>query len=421
MILRGGRIVDPASGIDAVGDVRIADGKVAAVAPGGTLEGGDVVDCTGRIVAPGLIDIHVHLRVPGQEYKEDLESGLTSAAAGGFTAVACMPNTKPVIDQAAIVRDLLVGASAVGKARLQVIAALSKDMANRELSEMADLRDAGAVAVSDDAFQVQDAEFMRRAMEYAGMLGLPVLAHCEDTRLTDGGCMNEGYVATVLGLKGMPREAYEIDVARNCLLALRTGCHLHVLHVSTAREAALIRFFKDLGAPVTAETGPHYWCLSDDACRGYETNAKMNPPLRTAEDCEAMVQGLVDGTLDCIATDHAPHAAYEKAQEFALAPFGIHGLETSLALGATHLVAPGRMTWSDLIRRMSTEPARILGLDGGRIAVGDAADIVVIDPEARWTVDPEAFASKGRNTPFAGVELTGRAVATIVGGVRGHG
>ncbi|MFM7321012.1 MAG: dihydroorotase [Armatimonadota bacterium] len=420
MILRGGRIVDPASGIDAVGDLRIADGKVAAVAPGGTLEGGAVVDCTGRIVAPGLIDIHVHLRVPGQEYKEDLESGLASAAAGGFTAVACMPNTKPVIDQAAIVRDLLAGASTVGKARLHVIAALSKGMANHELSEMADLRDAGAVAVSDDAFQVQDAEFMRRAMEYAGMLGLPVLAHCEDTRLTEGGCMNEGYVSTVLGLKGMPREAYEIDVARNCLLALRTGCHLHILHVSTAREAALIRFFKDLGAPVTAETGPHYWCLTDDACRGYETNAKMNPPLRTAEDCEAMVQGLVDGTLDCIATDHAPHAAYEKAQEFALAPFGIHGLETSLALGATHLVATGRLTWPDLIRRMSTEPARILGLAGGRIAVGDPADIVVIDPEARWTVDPETFESKGRNTPFAGVELTGRAVATIVGGVLVH-
>lgn len=421
MILKNGRIVDPATGIDSVGDVRIADGRIVAVAPGGSLDGGEVLDCTGLVVAPGLIDIHVHLRVPGQEYKEDLESGLGSAVAGGFTAVACMPNTKPVIDQAPIVRDLLAGASQVGKARLHVIAALSKGMANHELSEMADLRDAGAVAVSDDAFQVQDAEFMRRAMEYAGMLGLPVLAHCEDTRLTDGGSMNEGYVSTVLGIKGMPREAYEIDVARNCLLAMQTGCHLHILHVSTAREVELIRFFKGLGAPVTAETGPHYWCLTDDACRGYETNAKMNPPLRTEADCAAMVEGLIDGTLDCIATDHAPHAAYEKAQEFALAPFGIHGLETSLGLGITHLVCTGKLTWTQLIRRMATEPARILGLPGGSLAVGSVADIVLIDPETTWKVDPQTFVSKGRNSPFAGQTLVGRAVATFVGGVKVHG
>ncbi len=421
MILKNGRIVDPAAGVDAVGDVRIADGRIVAVAPGGALTGGDEIDCTGMIVAPGLIDIHVHLRVPGQEYKEDLESGLGSAAAGGFTAVACMPNTKPVIDQAPIVRDLLAGAAQVGKARLHVIAAISKDMANRELSEMADLQGAGAVAVSDDAFQVQDAEFMRRAMEYAGMLGLPVLAHCEDTRLTEGGSMNEGFVSTVLGIKGMPREAYEIDVARNCLLAMQTGCHLHILHVSTAREVELIRFFKGLGAPVTAETGPHYWCLTDDACRGYNTDAKMNPPLRTQADCDAMVEGLADGTLDCIATDHAPHAAYEKAQEFALAPFGIHGLETSLALGVTHLVRTGKLSWSDLIRRMSTEPARILGLPGGSLTVGEPADVVVIDPEQEWTVDPELFVSKGRNTPFAGTRLHGRAVLTLVGGVKVHG
>ena len=421
MILKNGRIVDPAAGIDAVGDIRIADGRIVAVAPGGSLAGGEEIDCTGKIVAPGLIDIHVHLRVPGQEYKEDLESGLASAAAGGFTAVACMPNTKPVIDQAAIVRDLLAGAAKVGKARLHVIAALSKDMANRELSEMADLKDAGAVAVSDDAFQVQDAEFMRRAMEYAGMLGLPVLAHCEDTRLTEGGCMNEGFVSTVLGLKGMPREAYEIDVARNCLLAMQTGCHLHILHVSTAREVELIRFFKGLGAPVTAETGPHYWCLTDDACRGYETNAKMNPPQRTQSDCDAMVAGLADGTLDCIATDHAPHAGYEKAQEFALAPFGIHGLETSLALGITHLIHTEKLGWSDLIRRMASEPARILGLPGGTLAVGEPADIVVIDPDIGWTVDPQQFVSKGRNTPFAGQRLRGRAVLTLVEGVKVHG
>mgnify|MGYP000929984150 CR=1 FL=1 len=421
MLLRGGRVIDPAGGIDAVGDVRVANGKVAAVAVHGErLEAGPderVLDCAGQVVCPGLIDIHVHLRVPGQEYKEDLESGLPAAAAGGFTAVACMPNTRPAIDNASIVRDLLTQAEKVqGGARLHVIAALSKGMENKELAEMADLKDAGAVAVSDDAFQVQDSEFMRRAMEYARMLGLPVLAHCEDTSLTEGGAMNEGYTATVLGIKGLPREAYEMHVARNCLLALMTGCHLHVLHVSTAREVEILRFFKAQGAPVTAETGPHYWCLTDEACRGYNTNAKMNPPLRTQADCEAIIEGLKDGTLDCVATDHAPHAGYEKAQEFALAPFGISGLETSLALGVTHLVKPGHLSLSDLVRRMSTEPARLLNLPGGDLAIGSPADITVFDPDAEWTVDPARFVSKGRNTPFAGHRLTGRATITIVGG-----
>lgn len=417
MILRGGRVVDPDNSIDTVGDVRIADGKIAAV--GGTItpeDGEAVYDCAGKVVCPGLKDIHVHLRVPGQEYKEDLESGLSAAAAGGFTAVACMPNTRPPIDEPMTVRDLYHQAESVRGARLHVIAALSKGMENRELTEMAYLKEAGAVAVSDDAFQVQDAEFMRRAMEYAKMLDLPVLAHCEDTRLTEGGVMNEGYTATVLGLKGLPREAYEIDVSRNCLLSLMTGCHLHILHVSTAREVEIIRFFKGQGANVTAETGPHYWCITDEACRGYNTNAKMNPPLRTEADCEAMIAGLKDGTLDCIATDHAPHAGYEKAQEFALAPFGIVGLETSLALGVTHLVRPGHLTVSDLVRRMASEPARILGLPGGNLTVGGVADVTVFDPDAEWTVDPDKFISKGKNTPFGGVTLYGQATLTIVGG-----
>jgi dihydroorotase len=421
VILRGGRIIDPANNRDGVGDVRIADetGKIAAVAVGGTMEaapGERVVDCAGKVVCPGLIDIHVHLRVPGQEYKEDIFSGTASAAAGGFTAVACMPNTRPFIDNASIVRDIRAQADAAGSSRVYVIGALAKDMANKELAEMADLKDAGAVAVSDDAYQVQDAEFMRRAMEYAHMLDLPVLAHCEDISLTDGGAMNEGYTATVLGIKGMPREAYEMDVARNCLLSLLTGCHLHVLHVSTAREVEIIRFFKAQGANVTAETGPHYWCLTDEACRGYNTNAKMNPPLRTQADCEAIIEGLKDGTLDCIATDHAPHAGYEKAVEFGLAPFGIHGLETSLALGVTHLVKTGHLSLSELVRKMSAEPARLLKLPGGTLADGAPGDVTVFDPEAEWTVDPARFQSKGRNTPFAGEALIGRATLTIVGG-----
>jgi dihydroorotase len=422
MILRNGRIIDPASGIDKVGDVRIVDGTIAEVALGGGLSGdGETIDCTGLVIAPGLIDIHVHLREPGQEYKEDLASGLGSAAAGGFTAVACMPNTKPAIDSAPIVRDLRVRAAAERSARLYVIAAISKGLLNKELSEMADLKDAGAIAVSDDAYQVQDAEFMRRAMEYAQMLDLPVLTHCEDTALTADGAMNEGITSSVLGIKGMPREAYEADVARNCLLAMKTGCRLHILHVSTRGEVALIRFFKALGAPVTAETGPHYWCLTDDACQGYDTNAKMNPPLRTQDDCQAIVEGLEDGTLDAIATDHAPHAAYEKNQEFALAPFGIHGLETSLALGITYLVKPGHLTLSALIEKMATAPAKILGLPGGTLTVGAIADIAVIDPDALWTVDPAAFVSKGKNTPFTGWTLTGRAVHTLVGGEKVYG
>ena len=420
MILSGGRIIDPANNLDAVGDLRVEDGVIRTVATDGTrLEGRPserVIDCAGKVVCPGLIDIHVHLREPGQEYKETIESGTGAAAAGGFTALACMPNTKPVIDNASIVRDLIVRSQAAKSARVYVIGALSKGMKNQELAEMADLKDAGAVAVSDDAFQVQDAEFMRRAMEYAKMLDLPVLLHCENTSLSDGGAMNEGYTATVLGIKGLPREAYEMDVARNILLSLMTGAHLHVLHVSTAREVELIRWGKKQGANVTAETGPHYWCLTDDACRGYNTNAKMNPPLRTESDIAAIIEGLRDGTLDCVATDHAPHANYEKDVEFASAAFGIVGLETSLALGITHLVKPGHLSLSALVKAMSTEPARILHLPGGTLSKGTPADITVFDPEHEWGVDPKQFRSKGQNTPFGGQTLTGRATMTIVGG-----
>ena len=420
MILKNGRIIDPKNNIDGLGDVEIADGKIVAVNISGTPiiggGGGQTIDCTGKVICPGLIDIHVHLRVPGQEYKEDITSGLGSAVAGGFTAVACMPNTKPVIDIAPIVRDLYAQAEKAKLARLYVIGAISKDLENKELSEMADLKDAGTVAVSDDAFQVQEASFMRKAMEYAAMLGLPVLAHCEDTNLSDGGTMNEGYISSVLGLKGLPREAYEMDVVRNCLLAQRTGAHLHVLHVSTRREVGLIRFFKSEGVKVTAETGPHYWCLTDEMCKGYNTNAKMNPPLREKADCDAIIVGLQDGTLDAIATDHAPHAQYEKDQEFALAPFGIHGLETSLALGITHLVKLGHLTMSQLVSAMSTAPARILGLPGGNLSVGSVADVTVFDPDLEWIVEPEKFVSKGKNTPFGGEKLVGKTVYTVVGG-----
>jgi dihydroorotase len=418
ILLQGGHVIDPANSIDAVADVLIQEGVIKAVGQNLDVTSDvEVRDCTGLIVAPGLIDIHVHLREPGQEYKEDLYSGLGAAAAGGFTGVACMPNTAPVIDSAPIVRDLVTRAKAVNKARLWVIAALSKGMKNTELTEMADLKAAGAVAVSDDAYQVQDPLFLRRAMEYAAMVNLPVLLHCENTTLSECGVMNEGLVSTELGLKGLPREAYELDVARAGLLAMLTGAKTHILHVSTRGEAELVKHFKQKGAPLTAETGPHYWCITDESVHGYNTHAKMNP----LDDCAAMADAVADGTMDAIATDHAPHAGYEKAQEFALAPFGIVGLETSLALGITHLIKTGKVTWSRFIDAMSTQPARIIGVDAGTLTPGKVADVTVIDPDVTWVVDPAEFVSKGRNTPFDGVELTGRAVLTIVGGEVVHG
>ena len=422
ILLKGGHVVDPANNIDAINDVLIQDGLIKAV--GHNLEvpsDVEVRDCTGLIVSPGLIDIHVHLREPGQEYKEDLYSGLGAAAAGGFTGVACMPNTAPVIDSAPIVRDLVTRAKDVHKARLWVIAALSKGMKNIELTEMADLKAAGAVAVSDDAYQVQDPLFLRRAMEYAAMVNLPVLLHCENTTLSESGVMNEGLVSTDLGLKGLPREAYELDVARAGLLAMLTGAKTHILHVSTRGEAELVKHFKLKGAPLTAETGPHYWCITDEAVYGYNTHAKMNPPLRTSDDCAAMADAVADGTMDAIATDHAPHAGYEKAQEFALAPFGIVGLETSLALGITHLIKTEKVTWLRFIDAMSRQPAKIIGVDAGTLTPGKSADVTVIDPDVTWVVDSASFVSKGRNTPFDGVSLTGRAVMTIVGGEVVHG
>ena len=418
-LLKNGRVIDPANGRDEVADVLIgAGGLIAQVGPG--LDAGpdaQVLDCTGHVVAPGLIDMHVHLRVPGQEYKEDVASGTAAAANGGFTAIACQPNTAPPIDQAGIVRDILAQA-AYASARVHVVAAVSKGLLNTELSEMSDLQDAGAVAIGDDAYPVHNSGFLRRAMEYCRMLGLPYMAHCEDKDLTGDGVMNEGYVATVLGLKGIPRAAENVGTARNILLAMTTGCHLHVLHVSTKESVEIIRHAKKFGAPVTCETCPQYVALTDESCLDYNTNAKMSPPLRTQADQEAILEGLRDGTIDAIATDHAPHAPHEKEQEFARAPFGMLGLETSLGLVVTHLVKPGVLTLSQMVEKMSLAPARILGVPAGTLSVGAPADITVFDPEAEWTVDVSRFKSKSRNSVLDGVTLTGRAVTTFVGGKR---
>jgi len=412
-------VVDPANGIDEICDVLIDDGTIAEVAVYNNLlpPGATVVDCAGKVVAPGLIDMHVHLRVPGQEYKEDVRSGTRAAANGGFTAIACQPNTSPPIDSASIVRDILRQAEGAA-ARVHVVAAVSLGLLNTALSEMADLQDAGAVGIGDDAFPVHDSGFMRRAMEYCAMLNLPFLAHCEDKDLTGDGVMNEGYVSTVLGLKGIPRWAENIGTARNVLLAMATGCRLHVLHVSTKESVEIIRHAKAFDAPVTCETCPQYVSLTDEACYGYNTNAKMSPPLRTAQDQDAIKAGLADGTIDAIATDHAPHAPHEKEQEFARAPFGMLGLETSLGLVVTHLVKPGILTLSQMVEKMSLAPARILGLPAGTLSVGTPADITIFDPDAEWTVDVNAFQSKSRNSVLDGARLTGRAVATFVDGKR---
>ena len=416
LILAGGRIVDPSQSLDRVGDLVMENGRITQILPPGTGGAGVVRNVEGKLVTPGLIDLHVHLREPGFEYKEDIESGTRAAAAGGFTAVCCMPNTNPPIDTASTVRYILERAQEVGAARVYPVAAVTRGMGASQLSEMADLKAAGAVAVSDDAFPIQNAETMRRAMEYCAQLGLVLMTHNEEKSLTEGGAMNEGYTATILGLRGMPRVAEDIAAARNIFLAALTGCRLHLLHMSTAGTVRLLQRAKCEGMPVTGETAPHYWCLTDAACEGFNTNAKMNPPLRTDADVAAITHALADGTIDAIATDHAPHAAHEKDQEFDRAPFGVIGLETAFALTYTHLVQRGILSLSSAIEKLSTGPARILGLPGGTLAPGAPADVAVFDLQEEWTVAPDEFRSKSANSPFLGQKLIGRAVFTVLGG-----
>ncbi|MGC8668525.1 MAG: dihydroorotase [Chthonomonadales bacterium] len=416
LILAGGRIVDPSQNLDQVGDLVIEDGHVAQILPSGSSAQGIVRRVDGKLVTPGLIDLHVHLREPGYEYKEDIESGTRAAAAGGFTAVCCMPNTNPPIDNPSVVRYILQRAREAGFARVYPVAAVTCSMGPNQLSEMADLKAAGAVAVSDDAFPIQNAQTMRHAMEYCSQFGLVLMTHNEEKSLTEGGSMNEGYVATMLGVHGMPRVSEDIAAARNILLAAQTGCRLHLLHISTEGTARLLRMAKAEGLPVTGETAPHYCTLTDAACEGFDANAKMNPPLRTTEDVNAIRRALADGTIDAIATDHAPHAIHEKDQEFDRAPFGIIGLETAFALTYTHLVQTGILSLSDAVRRLSTAPARILGLPGGTLAPGSPADVAIFDLQEEWVVTPAELRSKSCNTPFLGQRLTGRAIFTVVGG-----
>jgi len=421
LLLRGGTLVDPSQRLNGAGDLLIADGVIADT--GRSINAGEdveVVDCAGLIVSPGFIDVHCHLREPGREDVETIATGARAAAAGGFTAVCAMPNTDPVTDNQAAVGFIVRQAQRAQAARVYPIGAISLGQEGKVLAEFGEMVGAGAVAVSDDGKPVASAQLMRTALEYARTFRIAVIDHCEEPTLSAGGAMNEGIVSARLGLKGIPAEAEEIMVIRDILLARRTGGHVHLAHMSTKGSVELIRWGKDRGINVTAEVTPHHLTLTESAVEGYRTAAKMNPPLRTQEDVDVLQQALRDGTIDLIATDHAPHHYDAKDREFADAPFGIVGLETALALVVTELVDGGIIDFRTLVDRMSTRPARLFRLMGGTLAKGSVADVTVFDPSYEWKVDPATFLSKGRNTPYAGRSLRGRAIFTVVGGAVVH-
>lgn len=418
ILIKNGRVLDPKNQIDSVMDVYIEDGEIVQMEPDIDMDGGDIeeIDATGLIVAPGLVDMHCHLREPGFEYKEDIETGTRSAAMGGFTSIACMPNTKPVVDNRAVVEYIINRAKEAGVVNVYPIGAATKGLKGEELAEIGELKFAGVVAISDDGRPVESPALMRNAMQYAAMFDTPVISHCEEMSLSEGGAMNEGAVATRLGLRGISRASEEVMVSRDAILAQAYNLPVHIAHVSTRGSVEIVRHAKQMGVPITCETCPHYFTLTEDAVVGFDANTKMNPPLRTADDVAAIIEGLVDGTIDAIATDHAPHHIDEKNLEFDLAMNGIVGFETALGLGITYLVKPGYLTLSQLLEKMSGNPAEILGLNKGQLRTGKPADIVIFDPDKAWTVDPAAFQSKSKNSPFGGFALYGQVEYTIVSG-----
>jgi dihydroorotase len=413
--ITGGHVIDPGR-FNGVTELLIDAGRVVAVgknlkAPAGATK----INATGRLVLPGFVDLHVHFREPGFEYKESIQSGAAAAVAGGFTSVCCMPNTSPVNDNQAITEFILDRARVAGFANVFPIGAITKGSEGKELAEIGDLRRAGCVAISDDGKPVMNSLVMRRAMEYALAFDVPVVDHCEDLHLAEGGCMNEGAISTELGLPGMPAAAEDVMVARNVALAELTGARLHLAHISTEGSVRMVREAKSRGLKVTAEACPHHFTITEEVVRGYNTYAKMNPPLRTWKDVQAIKEGLRDGTIDVIATDHAPHATQEKQLGFTEAPFGIVGLETALSLTFA-LVDEGVLSLESAVDKLSTAPAKVFGLAKGTLAVGADADVAIVDQQEQWEVDPAKFRSKSRNTPFAGWKVKGRVRTTIVGG-----
>ena len=416
ILIKNGRIIDPANNSDRVADLLIEGGKIVKIGQKiSVLSDTEVIDATGQLVVPGLIDIHTHLREPGYEYKETIRTGTLAAAAGGFTTICCMPNTNPVNDSQSVTEFILNKAATEGVVNVLPVGAITKGCRGEEITEMAELRDAGCIAVSDDGRPVLNSSVMRRAMEYAKMFQLPVISHCEDALLSEDGVMNEGGVATGLGLKGIPNASEDVMVARDIALAELTGSHLHLAHVSTEGAVELIRGAKERGINVSAETCPHYLVLTDEAVTGYNTNAKMKPPLRSLKDLEAVRKGLKDGTIDIIATDHAPHSQEEKEREFDSAPFGITGLETALSI-VFQLVDDGVLTLRDVVRVMSVNPANIIHINKGNLSIDAVADVTVINPSATWVVELFNLRTKGKNTPFAGWKMKGKVTTTIVGG-----
>ncbi len=417
LLLRGGRVVDPVAGLDLVADVVIRDGLIVEIGQDLKILKGETIECSEKVVLPGLVDVHTHLREPGREDEETVASGTRAAAHGGFTAVCAMPNTLPVADEGAAVRFLAQRAASDGVVRVHPIGAITVRQEGKALAEIGDMLAEGAVAFSDDGRGVQDAGMMRLAMDYIKRFDVPVVSHCEDESLVGKGVVNEGVISTRLGMAGWPSAGEETMVARDIRLCELTGCRLHLAHVSTAGSVELVRAAKAKGLPVTCEVTPHHLFLTeDDIDLTYNTSLKMNPPLRTADDAAALRAGLLDGTVDCIATDHAPHAPHEKSLEFELAPFGTTGLETALSLVVTNLVAKNRATWDQVADWMSIGPRRALGLPAVSLAAGGIADITIIDPEAKVEVTADWFASRSRNSAVLGAKLLGRASEVLVGG-----